>query len=167
MLIGGQSHAATGTVQDRRPAPSGSAEVLVDGAVLRGLLCGKREARGDFIFGCAGLHDAGCYVFSYRWAVLEAVTRAAAYEPDICEIRVLVNQKITVGSALVLADARFDDGRILQGGEAAGDEFARGFDGGYAGDAGLRIGIYRRAVVIVGDFQAAIFQVGHAVEFVL
>src|SRR5580700_6512503 len=79
MLIGGQSHAAAGTVQDRQPAPSGSAEVLVDGAVLRGLLCGKREARGDFIFGCAGLHDAGCYVFSYRWAVLEAVTRAAAY----------------------------------------------------------------------------------------
>ena len=52
-----------------------------------------------------------------------------------------VNQEISVGSVFVLADARFDDGRIFQGGEAASDEFLRGFDGGGAGDAGLRVGI--------------------------
>src|SRR5580698_9149164 len=78
----------------------------------------------------------------------------------------LINQKISVGSALVLADARFDDGRVLQGREAAGDKFAREFDGGHAGGTGLRVGVNGGAMMIVGNFEAAIFQVGHAVEFV-
>jgi hypothetical protein len=82
------------------------------------------------------------------------------------KIRVLINQKISIGSAFVLADARFDDRRVFQGREAAGDKFARGFDGGDAGGAGLRVGISRCAVLIVGNFQAAIFQVRHAVKFI-
>jgi hypothetical protein len=79
---------------------------------------------------------------------------------------VLINQKISVGSIFVLADARFDDWRILKSREAAGNEIAGGFDGGHAGDAGLRIGICRSAVMIVSNFQAAIFQIGHAVKFI-
>jgi len=65
-----------------------------------------------------------------------------------------------------LAHARFDDGRVLQGREAASDKFAGGLDGGDAGDAGLGVGIDGRTVMVVGNFQAAIFQVGHAVKFV-
>ena len=98
--------------------------------------------------------------------MLEAVAGAAAYQPDVVKFRVAINQEITVGGVFVLADARFDDGRIFQGGEAARDEFLRGSESFGAGYAGLCVGINARAVAIVGDFEAAGFDVRHSVEFV-
>ncbi|HLW75803.1 MAG TPA: hypothetical protein VKS01_02440 [Bryobacteraceae bacterium] len=65
-----------------------------------------------------------------------------------------------------MADARFDDRRIFERGETAGEEFARGGDTFEGGDARLRVGIDGGAVAIIGDFQAAGFEIGHAVEFV-
>ena len=96
--------------------------------MLGGFFGGEREARLDFVFCCGGSNYARCDVFSERWAVLEAVTRTAADQPNVLKVRMLVNQEISVGSILVLADARFDDRRALQSREAAGYDFARGFD---------------------------------------
>ncbi len=78
----------------------------------------------------------------------------------------LIDQEISVRSVFVLADARFDYRRIFERGETAGEEFARGGEGFGSGDARLRVGIDGGAVAIVGDFEAAGFEVGHAVEFV-
>jgi len=65
-----------------------------------------------------------------------------------------------------LADARFDYRRILERVKTARDEFTCGCKAFGGGDAGLRVGIDGGAVAIVGDFQAAGFEIGHAVEFV-
>ena len=70
--------------------------------------------------------DAGGDVFAQGGAVLEAVSGAAAYQPDILKIRVAVDQEVAVGGVLVLAEARFDDGGILQGWKALGKELADG-----------------------------------------
>jgi hypothetical protein len=78
----------------------------------------------------------------------------------------LIDQEISVRGVFVLADARFDDRRIFERGEAAGEKFARGSESFGGGDAGLRVGIDGGAVAIVGDFEAAGFEVGRAVEFV-
>ena len=77
-----------------------------------------------------------------------------------------IDQEISVRGVFVLADARFDDGSVFQGGETARDKFSRGVRGFGGGDAGLRVGIDGGAVAIVGDFEAAAFEVGHAVKFV-
>jgi len=53
-------------------------------------------------------------------AVFESVAGAAADKPYILEIRMTVDQEIAIRGVFVLADAGFDDGRVAQGGEAAG-----------------------------------------------
>ena len=78
-----------------------------------------------------------------------------------------VDQEIPVGGVFVLADAGLDDWSVFQGGEAAGEELARSFYGRGAGDTRLRVGIDARAVTIVGDFEAARFEVGHSIKFIL
>ena len=50
--------------------------------------------------------------------------------------------------------------------ETAGQKLASGCEGFGTGEAKLRVGIDGGAVAIVGDFEAAGFEVGHAVEFV-
>ena len=78
----------------------------------------------------------------------------------------LINQKIAIGGVFVLADARFDDGGVFQGGKPAREKFFCGGDAFGSSDARLRVGIDGGAVAIVGDFEAASFEIGHAVEFV-
>src|SRR5580704_4571848 len=77
-----------------------------------------------------------------------------------------IDEEISVRGVFVLADARFDDWRVFQGGESVRGEFLRGSDGLGSCDAGLRVGIDGGAVAIVGNFEAAIFEIGHAVKFI-
>ena len=98
--------------------------------------------------------------------MLEAVSRTSADKPDILEIGMLIDQEIAVGAVFVLADAGFNDRGIFETWEAARDEFASGGDGIGTGDARLRVRICRGTVMVVSDFEAAVFDVGHAVEFV-
>jgi hypothetical protein len=53
-----------------------------------------QDTRGDI------LADGG--------TVFEAVSGAAADQPDVCEIGMAVDQEIAVGCIFVLADARFN-----------------------------------------------------------
>ena len=78
----------------------------------------------------------------------------------------LIDQKISVRCVFVLADARFDHRCIVERREAAGQKFLRGGERFGSGDARLRVGIDLCAVAIVGHFEAAIFEVGHAVKFI-
>ena len=61
-------------------------------ARLRGAIV--QDTRGDI------LADGG--------TVFEAVSGAAADQPDVCEIGMAVDQEIAVGCIFVLADARFN-----------------------------------------------------------
>ena len=54
---------------------------------------------------------------SQRWPVLETMTGAAAYQPDIRLRRMPVDDEIAVGSLLVLANAALDERRSLHPGE--------------------------------------------------
>src|SRR5579859_5448714 len=74
-----------------------------------------------------------------------------------------VDQEIAVRSVFVLADARFDDRRVAQGGEATAQIIAHEAES-FAGNALDAIGINRRAVTVAGDFHAAVFEIGHAVN---
>src|SRR5579872_3424767 len=75
-----------------------------------------------------------------------------------------VDQEIAVRGVFVLADARFDDGRVAQGGEAAAQIIAHKRKR-FAGNAFDAVGINGRSVTVAGDFDAAVFEIGHAVNF--
>jgi len=77
-----------------------------------------------------------------------------------------IDEEISVRGVFVLADARFDDWSVFQRGETLRDEFLRGSDGLGSCDARLRVGVDGCAVTIVGNFEAAVFEIGHAVKFV-
>ena len=53
-------------------------------------------------------------VFSQRGAVFKAMPRASAGDPDILELRMAVDQEIAVPGIFVLANARFQHGRVRQ-----------------------------------------------------
>src|ERR1700747_1159385 len=129
-----------------QPANSAGRCESVDRAVLDRLFCCEREAGLDFVFCCLGFGYAGRYVFSQRWTVLEAVAGAAAYQPDVVELRMAINQEISVRGVFVLTDAHFDYRCVLQSREATRDECSRGVQRFRAGDARLRVGINARAV---------------------
>src|SRR5579872_3643852 len=74
-----------------------------------------------------------------------------------------VDQEIAVRGVFVLADARFDDGRVAQGGEAATQIIAHERKR-FAGNALDAVGINGRSVTVAGDFDAAVLEIGHAVN---
>src|SRR5580658_1971718 len=59
-------------------------------------------------------------VLPHRRAMLEPVTRTTAHQPDMFEIRMPVDQEITRRCVLVLADARFHQGRSSHAGKSLG-----------------------------------------------
>ena len=90
-----------------------------------------------------------------RRAVLEAVPRAAADDPHIFHRRMPVDDEVTVGSLLVLADAGLDQRRVFQGREAEANIFANVFQR-FRTDHALAIGgIEGRAARVVGDLESA------------
>src|ERR1035441_3630004 len=72
------------------------------------------------------VQDACGDIFAHRGTVLEAMPGASANQPSVGEIRVAVDQEIAVGCVLVLADARFYERRMPQGGQTLAEKVARG-----------------------------------------
>ncbi len=48
--------------------------------------------------------------------MLEAVARTAPYQPDVIKLWMKINEEVSVCSILVLANTRFNDRRVPQGG---------------------------------------------------
>src|SRR5919107_5073847 len=90
-----------------------------------------------------------------RGAVLEAVPRTAADEPDVIDGGVAVNQEVAAGSVLVLADARFDDRGIKQSRHATGKMLPRGGQPLRRNYALAGVGVERGAVGVDRDLEAA------------
>src|ERR1022692_4833378 len=102
-------------------------------------------------------------ILADRWTMLEAMPGASTHQPNVGEVRVAVDQEIAVGRVLVLADARLHQGRMPQSGQALAEEIARGGEriGGWDAVGGGRVD--GRAVLVEGDFDAAVFQIGKTV----
>ena len=66
-----------------------------------------------------------------------------------------VDDEVTVGSLLVLADASLHQGRVFQGREAEGDVFANVFESFLADDALAGCGVEGGAASVVGNFESA------------
>ena len=98
-------------------------------------------------------------------AVLEAVARTAADEPDVLERGVTVDQKIAVRGVLVLADARLDERRVRERRDSLGQKAAHLFERLRGRHALRRVGVELRAVAVERDLDAAAFQIGQAVNF--
>src|SRR5215469_15286777 len=135
----------------------------IDRAFLNRCFCRQRKKR---LLHLVVLHAIG-RIFSHRRTMLEAVARATADQPDILKSRMLIDEEIAVGSVFILADARFDDRRVLQSWKTAREILARGSSSFRAGDARLRVGIGGFAVAVKGDFETAAFDIGHTVVFVV
>src|ERR1035438_7281870 len=75
---------------------------------------GEREAG----FGSAGAGDDLRGVLADGGAVFEAVTGAAADEPDAVALGMAIDQEIAVGAVRVLADAGFGERSVAERGEA-------------------------------------------------
>src|ERR1700681_4775023 len=95
--------------------------------------------------------------------VLEAVARAAADEPDVRELGMLVDQEITVAAVLVLADLRGHERRVAERREAPSQGGAHRIER-LAGDAIAGVGIEGRTVTVEGDLEAARRDVRDAVH---
>ena len=87
--------------------------------------------------------------------MLEAVAGTTAGKPDVGHFRVAVDQEIAVGGVFVLADAGFDDGRVFEGGKAAGYIVSGPFGAFGADDARLGVGIDGLTVRVSRHFQTA------------
>ena len=92
------------------------------------------------------------------------MTRAAADQQHVCELRVEIDQEIAVRTVLILADARLGQLRAPEQGEAAvakGDDFGQR---GFGRPPVLGVGIDDHAMLVMGEFDAAALEIGKAVE---
>src|SRR5580704_10644138 len=95
--------------------------------------------------------------------MLEAMTRSGAYQPYVLHLGMSIRQEIAVRTVLVLADPGFQQRRILQGREQL-SQTPPHFDDLLLGHKAIGgIGIEGRAVVIVRDLEAAVFQIGNTI----
>ena len=99
-----------------------------------------------------------------RRAVLEAVSRAAADDPDVGPGRMGVDQEVAAGGVLVLADAGVEQGRPGQGREPAGQEVPRQRNRGAVDDPLGGVGIDGWTVPVDADLEAVRVEVGDAVD---
>src|SRR5215467_10974241 len=135
----------------------------VDGAVLHSRLGGQRESR----FSVRVAQHLPRDVLAERGTVLESVPGTAADEPDVFHLGVAVDQEVAVRRVFVLADSRFDDGRVFEGRETMRHIVARLLGHPGADDPRLHVGIDHFAVKVQSDLQAALVDVRGTVEFVL
>src|SRR5579863_3647932 len=77
-----------------------------------------------------------------------------------------VDQKISVGSIFVLADARLDHRRIAHCRKTAGNVFLNHFSLGRRRQARLRVGIDALSMMVERNLQPAAFDVRHSVILV-
>src|SRR3546814_15074554 len=101
---------------------------------------------------------------SPRGAVLEAVPRSAADEPDALLSGEAVDQIIAVRAILILADAAAEQRGVCEAGEAPRDIGPRFGDAGGGELAFERVGVDRRAVRVEGDLESRAFEIGDAID---
>ena len=89
---------------------------------------------------------------------------AAADEDGIGPGRVAIDEEIAIGAVFILADARFRHRRRGKGGEAPGHIGAGEGDAVGAGDAVAGIGVHGGTVLVLGDLEAARFEIGKAID---
>src|SRR4029453_1856981 len=102
-------------------------------------------------------------VLTERRAVLEAMPRSAADEPDVRRLRMPVDDEVRIRSLLVLAHARLDEGRLREAREAPREIGPRGGRARVAQPALTIGGIEGRAAAVVRDLEAAILVARNAV----
>ena len=116
--------------------------------------------------GLAFAANLGGKIFAERGAVFEAVTGTAASDPDIWPLGMAIDEEIAVGSIFVLAYPGFDDGCVFESRETAGEKIACGLCAFLRRDARLGVRVDGFAMGIAREFQAAAFDIRHAIEFV-
>src|SRR5262245_38510896 len=134
---------------------------LKHSSLPRGLFGSQCESS----FGLSTLDDARRDVFAQGRAVFESVAGAASYQPDVVEIGMAVDKEIAVRRVFVLANPRLDERRVRQPRKAPGQKRARQLKRIFSQVALGGVRVNRLAVTIEPEFEAAIFQVGHAVSF--
>src|SRR5713101_7710700 len=107
------------------------------------------------------------HIFAHRRPVLEPVSRSAAYKPDVLDLRVPVNQEISIPSIFVLANARLHDRRAPQCRKPPLDKSPRFIRAFFARQPRLRIWVDAFSVPVHRNFQSATLQVRHPVNLVL
>src|SRR4051794_39139758 len=115
---------------------------------------GARQGAGDQLGGVAA--DGR--------AVLEAVAGAGADEQHVGPLGVEIDQEVAIGAVLILADPSLVERAAAQGREAPLHEGAHFGEGGGGGGAVALVRVDRRAVLVVGDLEAAALEVREAVE---
>src|SRR5438874_13633349 len=96
--------------------------------------------------------------------MLESMAAAAAGDPNVGGLGMAVQNKVAVGRLLVLANARFHQRCIFQGGEAQRDVFAGLMQFFRGGDAVHGGGIDLGPAAVIGNLEAAPLVSGNAVE---
>ena len=92
---------------------------------------------------------------AHRRSVLEAVSRAAAGQPDVGRGGMAIQDEMTIRSVFIMADPRFQQGSILQGGKAVCQIAAGPLDAWRAGNSFSGSGLKRRSAGIVSHLEAA------------
>src|SRR5205814_594909 len=99
--------------------------------------------------------------------MLKSMSRAASSEPNVARLGMPIDQKVTAGSILVLADPRFNNRRLGKSREAARDVLPDLVHFLRRHNPRLRVRINARAVLVERDFQPAALQVWHSVTLVV
>ena len=154
--------AVTGKLTDVRELVWCSrSSALVDRSRLRPGLARQGEAGFD---GQRGIGDVRRHAPAHGRAVLEAVPRAAADQPDPLVPGQAVDQEIAVRAVLVLADPAVDERRVGEPGEAL-REIGPGRRDAFGGHAPvLRVRIDLGPVPVEGELEALPLQFRHAVD---
>src|SRR5881296_4448716 len=101
---------------------------------------------------------------SHGRTVLEPVPGAAADQPGVRRLRMVIDDKVLVGRLFILAHARLEEGRALQYGKPVRDVVTRDLER-RCGRGALAIGgIEHRPSRVVGDLEATPLVSGDAVH---
>ena len=151
---------AAALLHERETAKVGRRRTSVHGALLGGLFCQQRKAR----FGGGMVKDARAQVFSQRRAMFESMAGAAARDPYILKIRMLVDEKVTVPCVFVLAYAGLEDGSILQRRNVFLQIGVQTVERRFRDNTHASIGIKIFSVAIKGDFESTALDIGQGIE---
>src|SRR5947207_9085112 len=91
---------------------------------------------------------------SHGGSVLEPVTRAAADEPGVSRLRMVIDDEVLVRRLFVLAHARLEQRRALQAGKPVPDVVARDLERCFGRGALAIRGIEHRPSGVVCDLEA-------------
>src|SRR5713101_3145095 len=127
---------------------------------LDGVLCCQRKAR----LARSAIKKLTRNIFPYRWPVLEPMPGASACKPHIFHFRMPVDQKIPVRGILILANARFNNRRILQCWEPPRHILLRHLRHRGRNDPRLRVRINALAMLVKRNLQSAPLDVRHSIN---